>query len=72
MKANGAAVRALRESRGLTISGLAAAIGRHHSYVLRIETGERRGSPDVLVAIAMALRVPLVAILAVPGELDAA
>ncbi len=72
MKANGAAIRALRESRGWNLSKLAAAVGRHHSYVSRIETGERSGSPDVLVAIADALKVPLVAIIAQPPVEDAA
>lgn len=59
MKGNGAAIRALRERTGLTKTQLAKATNMDRTYLHRIESGERNGTPAQLVAIASALKVPL-------------
>jgi transcriptional regulator with XRE-family HTH domain len=64
MHANGAALRVIRERTGLTISSLARAAGIDRTALTRIESGERRGTPAQLAALAAALAVPITAIAA--------
>lgn len=46
-------LRDLREERGYTQASLALAIGRHRSYIHRLESGVRvHPSPPVVAAIA--------------------
>jgi DNA-binding XRE family transcriptional regulator len=52
-------VRAWREARGLTQGQLAEAAGISTPYLSQIEAGKRKGSADVLAALARALRVSL-------------
>jgi DNA-binding XRE family transcriptional regulator len=52
-------VRAWREARGLTQGQLAEAAGISIPYLSQIEAGKRKGSADVLTALARALRVSL-------------
>ena len=59
MRANGPAIRALRERTGLTKTQLATATGIDRTHLHRIENGERKGTPTQLVAIARVLDVPV-------------
>jgi DNA-binding XRE family transcriptional regulator len=52
-------VRAWREARGLTQQQLAEAAGISIPYLSQIEAGKRKGSANVLAALARALRVSL-------------
>jgi DNA-binding XRE family transcriptional regulator len=52
-------VRAWREARGLTQQQLAEAAGISIPYLSQIEVGKRKGSAEVLAALARALRVSL-------------
>jgi DNA-binding XRE family transcriptional regulator len=52
-------VRAWREARGLTQQQLAEAAGISIPYLSQIEAGKRKGSAEVLAALARALRVSL-------------
>jgi transcriptional regulator with XRE-family HTH domain len=59
----GAVIQALREKTGLSRAELGRAIGRSDKLIQKIETGQRRAIPEVRVAIAETLRVPLAAII---------
>jgi transcriptional regulator with XRE-family HTH domain len=50
-------VKVWREYREMTQQQLAAAAGISASYLSQIESGKRRGSAEVLAAIARALRL---------------
>lgn len=63
MKANGAAIKVIRERSGVIKSDLARSAGLDRTQLHRIETGERNGTPAQLLAIAAALKVPVVAII---------
>jgi len=52
-------VRVWREHRGLTQQQLAEAVGISVPYLSQIESGKRRGSAEVLAAIAKALQLSL-------------
>jgi transcriptional regulator with XRE-family HTH domain len=52
-------IRVWRKHRGLTQRQLAGAAGISVPYLSQIELGERKGSTDVLVAIAKALDLAL-------------
>ncbi|MFF1961027.1 helix-turn-helix domain-containing protein [Streptomyces sp. NPDC058220] len=58
MKANGAAIKALREARGHSLRHLAYLSEMHPSHLSRIEGGKRDASADVLGRIGAALDVP--------------
>lgn len=59
IEVDGAAIRARRTSRGVTITELAHACGVSRSYVSKIERGHRdRVNPPVLAALAEQLDVP--------------
>ena len=53
------AVKAFRAWRGLTQKALAAAAGTDQGYLSALESGRRRGSAQLLRAIADALGVPM-------------
>lgn len=63
MTSNGAAIKAIRERTGLTCSQLARTAGIDRTHLHRIESGERRGTPAQIAAIAAALAVPTTAII---------
>jgi len=48
-------LRELREKHDMSQARLARAIGVDHSYISRLESGQRRPSYDVILAIASAL-----------------
>ncbi len=67
----GATIRRLRQERGLTQLGLAAAVGIHANSLARIERADAGyGMPDVgtLLALAQALDVGLEALLGNPRK----
>ena len=57
LKILSARLRAARKDAGMSTHDLAARVGAHHSYIARIETGERRPSAEWLQKIATALRI---------------
>ena len=57
-------VKVWREFRGLTQQQLADATGISKPYLSQIETGKRRGSTDILSALAKALKVTLEEVIA--------
>ncbi|MFG2617749.1 helix-turn-helix domain-containing protein [Streptomyces sp. NPDC048507] len=59
---HGAAIKALREVRGLPLRRLAHLAKRSPSTILRVERGDRGASPETLHLIAAALNVPIEAI----------
>ncbi|MFC8155838.1 helix-turn-helix domain-containing protein [Streptomyces cinereoruber] len=58
MKANGAAIRALRRSKGWSVRHLACLAETHPSHLSRLERGLRGASEEALTGIARALDVP--------------
>lgn len=63
IRANGAAIRALREKDGLSLEELSRKAGlRSHSHLSHIERGEKVPSRRALNRIARALAVPVAAI----------
>lgn len=52
-------IKVWREYRGLTQQQLAAAVGISKPYLSQIETGKRKGTTEILSAIAKALGVSL-------------
>jgi DNA-binding XRE family transcriptional regulator len=61
-------VKVWREYRGLTQQQLADAAGISKPYLSQIETGKRKGSADVLSALAKALKVTLEEVIAREAE----
>ncbi|RZE89141.1 hypothetical protein C0L86_28730 [Streptomyces sp. SCA2-2] len=59
---NGAAIRAIRELRGLSLRRLAHLIGRDPGYLSRVEIGRQGAGDETLRRIAGELRIPLDAI----------
>jgi transcriptional regulator with XRE-family HTH domain len=58
----GAAVRAIREARGITNEQFARDVGISHAHLSRIELADRQPSMAVVVAIANRLALPVDAI----------
>lgn len=52
-------LRRIREQRGITLTALAAETGISKSTLSRLETGSRRPTLELLLALAQAYRVPL-------------
>jgi transcriptional regulator with XRE-family HTH domain len=59
---NGAAIKAIREARGISLRTAAREAGIAHGYLAQIERGERQPRHDKVDQIARALRVPVEAI----------
>ena len=59
---NGAAIRSIREARGLSLRRLARLVGFSPSKLSRIETGKRGAAPEDIRSIATALDTPTEAI----------
>lgn len=62
MQVNRHAVRALRERSGLTVTSLAEQAGIGQAHLSNIEAGRRKASPEVVVALARALKIDVLAI----------
>jgi transcriptional regulator with XRE-family HTH domain len=72
MRINRHSLKAIREGRGFTISGLSQASGVDRTVVTRLESGERRGTPTQIRALAIALctAVPAIAIFDIDDDPD--
>ena len=64
MHLNRYALRTIRQRSGLTVSGLARRAAISQPHLSNVERGRRQASPELIVRLAAALRVPLVALLA--------
>ncbi|MEY9837064.1 helix-turn-helix domain-containing protein [Streptacidiphilus sp. EB103A] len=62
MTPHGAAIRAIRDARRLSLRQLAAAAGIAWTYLAQIERGEKQPRDEVIAGIARALQVPVDAI----------
>jgi transcriptional regulator with XRE-family HTH domain len=66
----GARLKRLRTHRRMTLTGVAAATGISKSTMSRLETGQRRPTLELLLALSHAYRVPLDDLVAAPEEGD--
>lgn len=66
----GARLKRLRLQRRMTLTGVANATGISKSTMSRLETGQRRPTLELLLALSHAYRVPLDALVAAPEEGD--
>lgn len=70
-RANGAAIRSLREALGVPQGEFAARIGVSHGFLCNLEAGRKQPSPSTTRRIADHLGVPLDAItypITIPGD----
>jgi transcriptional regulator with XRE-family HTH domain len=66
----GARLKRLRIQRQITLTAVAQATGISKSTMSRLETGQRRPTLELLLALSHAYRVPLDALVAAPDEGD--
>lgn len=66
MDLNPAALRAIRERSGLSVTALAKLAGIKQAHLSNIEAGRRRASAEVALKLAQALKIDLLAIVADP------
>jgi transcriptional regulator with XRE-family HTH domain len=66
----GARLKRLRTQRRMTLTGVAKATGISKSTMSRLETGQRRPTLELLLALSHAYRVPLGNLVAAPEEGD--
>ena len=66
----GARLKRLRTQRRLTLTGVATATGISKSTLSRLETGQRRPTLELLLALSHAYRVPLDDLVGAPEEGD--
>jgi transcriptional regulator with XRE-family HTH domain len=66
----GARLKRLRTQRAMTLTGVAKATGISKSTMSRLETGQRRPTLELLLALSHAYRVPLGDLVAAPEEGD--
>ena len=66
----GARLKRLRAQRELTLTGVSASTGISKSTLSRLETGQRRPTLELLLALSHAYRVPLDDLVAAPEEGD--
>lgn len=67
MQLNPAALRAIRERSGMSVTALAESAGIKQAHLSNIEAGRRNASPEVIKALASALACELPAILRDPA-----
>jgi len=70
ISAVGPRLRALRQERGVTLSGLAATTGISVSTLSRLESGGRRATLELLLPLARAYQVPLDELVGAPPTGD--
>lgn len=63
---NGVAIRTFRTVRGISRDDLAKQLGVSYPYFANIENEHKDGTPELLHRIALALDVPVAAILRAP------
>jgi transcriptional regulator with XRE-family HTH domain len=66
----GARLKRLRTQRRMTLTGVAKATGISKSTMSRLETGQRRPTLELLLALSHAYRVPLDDLVGAPAEGD--
>ena len=66
----GGRLKRIRTQRRMTLTGVAAATGISKSTLSRLETGQRRPTLELLLALSHAYRVPLDDLVAAPAEGD--
>jgi transcriptional regulator with XRE-family HTH domain len=66
----GARLKRLRTQRRMTLTGVAKTTGISKSTMSRLETGQRRPTLELLLALSHAYRVPLDYLVAAPEEGD--
>jgi transcriptional regulator with XRE-family HTH domain len=66
----GARLKRVRTQRRMTLTGVAEATGISKSTMSRLETGQRRPTLELLLALSHAYRVPLDYLVAAPEEGD--
>jgi len=66
----GARLKRLRTQRRMTLTGVAKATGISKSTLSRLETGQRRPTLELLLALSHAYRVPLDDLVAAPEQGD--
>src|SRR6058998_3805837 len=66
----GARLKRIRTQRGMTLTAVAEATGISKSTLSRLETGQRRPTLELLLALSHAYRVPLDDLVAAPAEGD--
>jgi transcriptional regulator with XRE-family HTH domain len=66
----GARLKRLRTQRRMTLTGVAKSTGISKSTMSRLETGQRRPTLELLLALSHAYRVPLDHLVAAPEEGD--
>ena len=66
----GGRLKRLRRQRELTLTGVAESTGISKSTLSRLETGQRRPTLELLLALSHAYRVPLDALVGAPDEGD--
>ena len=70
LDAVGPRLRELRRARGLTLTGLSADTGISVSTLSRLESGGRKPTLELLLALARAYQVPLDELVGLPGQSD--
>ncbi len=68
MQINPAALKAIRQRSGMTITALAESAGCKQAHLSNIEAGRRQPSDELIVGLADALKVDLPAILLAPPK----
>lgn len=63
---NGMAIRTIRQIRGISRDDLAQQCGVSYPYFANIENEHKDGTPELIHKIALALDVPVAAILRAP------
>jgi transcriptional regulator with XRE-family HTH domain len=63
---NGVAIRTFRTIRGISRDDLAKQVGVSYPYYANIENEHKDGTPELLHKIALALDIPIAAILRAP------
>ena len=66
----GPRLKGLRTQRRLTLNGVSASTGISKSTLSRLETGQRRPTLELLLALSHAYRVPLDDLVAAPEQGD--
>jgi transcriptional regulator with XRE-family HTH domain len=66
----GQRLKGIREQRGITLTALAQTTGISKSTLSRLETGQRRPTLELLLALSTAYRVPLDDLVAAPDVGD--
>lgn len=70
LDAIGPRLRELRQQRGMTLSGLSADTGISISTLSRLESGGRKPTLELLLALARAYQVPLDELVGMPDQAD--